>query len=258
MTTAPEYVYGIHAVDGLLRSKPRSVQPLWIQQGRQDKRINALLELAQNQGVPVARQSRQDLDTRVDGRHQGVVAEVLPGPQGAQSQGGNQWTQKQLLSYLDALQAPALLLVLDGVTDPHNLGACLRSADAAGVDAVIVPKDRSADLTPTVRKVACGAAEVVPFVRVTNLSRALEALKERGIWIYGAAGEAEKTIYDSNLQGPMALVMGAEGSGLRRLTRENCDFLVKLPMAGLVSSLNVSVATGVCLFEAVRQRNFGA
>ena len=258
MTTAPEYVYGIHAVDGLLRSKPRSVQRLWIQQGRQDKRINALLELAQNQGVPIARQSRKELDTMVDGRHQGVVAEVLPEPQGAQSQGGNQWTQKQLLSYLDALQAPALLLVLDGVTDPHNLGACLRSADAAGVDAVIVPKDRSADLTPTVRKVACGAAEVVPFVRVTNLSRALEALKERGIWIYGAAGEAEKTIYDSNLQGPMALVMGAEGPGLRRLTRENCDFLVKLPMAGLVSSLNVSVATGVCLFEAVRQRNFGA
>ena len=148
--------------------------------------------------------------------------------------------------------------MLDGVTDPHNLGACLRSADAAGVDAVIVPKDRSADLTPTVRKVACGAAEVVPFVRVTNLSRALAALKERGIWVYGAAGEAEKTIYDSDLHGPMALVMGAEGSGLRRLTRENCDFLVKLPMAGLVSSLNVSVATGVCLFEAVRQRNFGA
>jgi 23S rRNA (guanosine2251-2'-O)-methyltransferase len=258
MTTAPEYVYGIHAVDGLLRSKPRSVQRLWIQQGRQDKRINALLELAQNKGVPVARQSRKELDALVDGRHQGVVAEVLPEPQGVQSQGGNQWTQKQLLSHLDALQAPALLLVLDGVTDPHNLGACLRSADAAGVDAVIVPKDKSADLTPTVRKVACGAAEVVPFVRVTNLSRALAALKERGIWVYGAAGEAEKTIYDSDLHGSMALVMGAEGSGLRRLTRENCDFLVKLPMAGLVSSLNVSVATGVCLFEAVRQRRFGA
>jgi 23S rRNA (guanosine2251-2'-O)-methyltransferase len=258
MVTPAEYVYGIHAVDGLLRSNPRSVQRLWIQQGRQDKRINALLELAQNQGVPVARQSRKELEALVDGRHQGVVAEVLPEPQGVQSQGGNQWTQKRLLSHLDALQAPALLLVLDGVTDPHNLGACLRSADAAGVDAVIVPKDKSADLTPTVRKVACGAAEVVPFVRVTNLSRALAALKERGIWVYGAAGEAEKTIYDSDLHGSMALVMGAEGSGLRRLTRENCDFLVKLPMAGLVSSLNVSVATGVCLFEAVRQRRSDA
>ncbi len=132
--------------------------------------------------------------------------------------------------------------------------ACLRSADAAGVDAVIVPKDKSVDLTPTVRKVACGAAEVVPFVRVTNLSRALSGLKDRGIWIYGTAGESEKSIYDSDLQDPMALVMGAEGPGLRRLTREHCDFLVNLPMAGLVSSLNVSVATGICLFEVVRQR----
>jgi len=254
MAAKPEYIFGIHAVDGLLRNNPKSVQRLWVQQGREDKRITALLELAQNQGVPVARQPRKVLDEMVDGRHQGAVAEAFPNPGQTSADAGNQWSERELMAHLHALDGPALLLVLDGVTDPHNLGACLRSADAAGVDAVIVPKDKSADLGPTVRKVACGAAEVVPFVRVTNLSRALTALKERGIWIYGAAGEAEKTIYDSELRGSMALVMGAEGPGLRRLTREHCDFLVKLPMAGLVSSLNVSVATGICLFEAVRQR----
>ncbi len=254
MTQTLEYIYGIHAVDGLLRNKPKSVQRLWVQRGREDKRITALLELAQNQGVPVAHQARKELDAMAGGRHQGVVAEAFPEPFRDATEGGNQWTQKQLEAHLDALEKPALLLVLDGVTDPHNLGACMRSADAAGVDAVIVPKDKSADLTPTVRKVACGAAEVVPFVRVTNLSRTLVSLKDRGIWIYGAAGESEKSIYDSDLQGPMALVMGAEGPGLRRLTREHCDFLVNLPMAGLVSSLNVSVATGICLFEVVRQR----
>ena len=155
---------------------------------------------------------------------------------------------------VDEKDGPVLILVLDGVTDPHNLGACIRSADAAGVDAVVVPKDKSADLTPIARKVACGAAEVMPFARVTNIARTLEALKERNVWVFGAAGEAEKAIYDNDLTGSMALVMGAEGAGLRRLTREHCDFLVKLPMSGSVSSLNVSVATGVCLFEVVRQR----
>jgi 23S rRNA (guanosine2251-2'-O)-methyltransferase len=255
MTRALEYIYGIHAVDGLLRNHPRTVQRLWVQQGREDKRITALLELAQNQGVPVAHQARKELDAMAGGRHQGVVAEAFPKPaEDSTEAGGNQWPEKQLLAHLDTLERPALLLILDGVTDPHNLGACLRSADAAGVDAVIVPKDKSADLTPTVRKVACGAAEVVPFVRVTNLSRTLASLKERGIWLYGAAGEAENAIYDNDLQGPMALVMGAEGPGLRRLTREHCDFLVNLPMSGQVSSLNVSVATGICLFEVVRQR----
>jgi 23S rRNA (guanosine2251-2'-O)-methyltransferase len=210
----------------------------------------ALETLARNQGVATARESREALDGRVQGRHQGVVASI-------QEASSRHWDEKALWALLDELPGPALLLVLDGVTDPHNLGACLRSADAAGVHAVIVPRDKSADLTPVSRKVACGAAEVVPFVRVTNLARTLEALKERGIWLYGAAGEAEKTIYDSDLAGPLALVMGAEGAGLRRLTRECCDYLVKLPMAGSVSSLNVSVATGVCLFEVVRQRGAG-
>ncbi len=155
---------------------------------------------------------------------------------------------------LDRLDVPPLLLVLDGVTDPHNLGACLRTADAAGVHAVIIPKDKSATLNSTVRKVACGAAEVVPLVAVTNLARALEKLRQKGLWVVGTAGDAEQTLYQQDMTGPLIVVMGAEGTGMRRLTREHCDFLVNLPMQGSVSSLNVSVATGVCLFEAQRQR----
>jgi len=249
-----QYIYGIHAVDSLLRRKPKSVQRLWVQVGREDKRIASLLELAQNQGVPVAREDRKGLDDMVNGRHQGVVAEALSDPEHGEVTQANLWTEKQLLQAVEKKDGPVLILVLDGVTDPHNLGACLRSADAAGVDAVVVPKDKSADLSPIVRKVACGAAETVPFVRVTNISRTLQALQALGVWLFGTAGEAGKTIYDNDLTGPMALVMGAEGAGMRRLTREQCDYLVKLPMAGSVSSLNVSVATGICLFEAVRQR----
>ena len=242
-----ERIYGLHAVDALLRRQPGRIQRLWLQAGRNDKRIAAMLSLARNQGVDIL--PRAELDGKVRGRHQGVVAEVLPGER--------QWDETALLQLLDELDDAPLLLVLDGVTDPHNLGACLRSADAAGADAVIVPRDRSADLNATVRKVACGAAESVPLVRVTNLARTLESLKQRGIWLYGTAGDAEETLYESDLSGPLAIVMGAEGAGMRRLTREACDHLVKLPMAGLVSSLNVSVATGVCLFEVVRQRSFG-
>ncbi len=250
-----QYIYGIHAVDSLLRQNPKSVQRLWAQQGREDNRIGSLLELAQNQGVPVARESRQVMDDMVKGRHQGVIAEVYEVPvRGAENTQANLWQEADLLRMVEEKAGPVLLLVLDGVTDPHNLGACLRSADAAGVDAVIVPRDKSADLTPVSRKVACGAAEVVPFVRVTNLSRTLQALKDRAVWLFGTAGEAENSLYDSDLTLSMALVMGGEGSGLRRLTREQCDYLVRLPMAGSVSSLNVSVAAGVCLFEAVRQR----
>jgi len=249
-----EYIYGIHAVDSLLRQNPKSVQRLWAQDGREDKRIRALLELAQNQGVAVARQSRQALDDMVKGRHQGVVAETRGARAAGDDSQSNLWQEADLLRAVDEKAGPMLILVLDGVTDPHNLGACLRSADAAGVDAVVVPKDNAADLNPVSRKVACGAAEVVPFVRVTNLARTLQALKDRGVWLFGAAGEAENSIYDNDLTLSMALVMGAEGAGLRRLTREQCDHLVRLPMAGSVSSLNVSVATGVCLFEALRQR----
>ncbi len=252
------YVYGIHAVDGLLRHQPRTVRRLWVREGREDRRIAALLELARNQGVPIAQRSRQALDEMADGRHQGVVAEVVEEPAGGD--GSNLWREEALLALVEKRAGggrPLLILVLDGVTDPHNLGACLRSADAAGVDAVVLPRDRSADLNATVRKVACGAAEAVPVVRVTNLARSLRALKERGVWLFGTAGEAGQSLYQSDLTLPMALVMGAEGSGLRRLTREACDFLVSLPMAGSVGSLNVSVATGICLFEAVRQRGSG-
>ena len=249
-----QYVYGIHAVDSLLRQNAKAVQRLLLQAGRNDKRINALLELAQNQGVTVVREPRAGLDTRVSGRHQGAVAEVRELAGSGADAASNIWGEAELLRAVDEKEGAALILVLDGVTDPHNLGACLRSADAAGVDAVVVPKDNSADLTPVVHKVACGAAEVVPFVRVTNISRTLQALQSRGVWLYGTDGDAEQSLYNSDLTTSIALVMGAEGKGMRRLTREQCDFLIHLPMAGSVSSLNVSVAAGIFLFEAVRQR----
>lgn len=245
-----ERVYGIHAVDALLRRNAAGVLRLLVQQGRRDRRMAALLDLARNQGVAVESVPRRALDELVSGRHQGVVAEA----EASRGESANLWEEADLLRHIDGAGAPPLVLVLDGITDPHNLGACLRSADAAGVDAVVVPRDKAADLSPTARKVACGAAEVVPFVRVTNLARTLAALKERGVWLYGAAGEAEQSLYAADLTGPVALVLGAEGRGLRRLTREACDFLVHLPMVGSVSSLNVSVATGVCLFEVRRQR----
>lgn len=245
-------VYGMHAVDALLRRQPRAVRVLRVQAGRTDRRLSALLELAANQGVSVQRVPRAELDQAAAGRHQGVVAELLSEVEAPASVALD--SEAALWQHLDALDHPALLLVLDGVTDPHNLGACLRSADAAGVDAVIIPKDKSASITPVVRKVACGAAETVPLLVATNLARVLAGLRDRGVWLYGAAGEAEQSLYAQDLRGAVALVLGAEGSGLRRLTREHCDLLVHLPMAGGVSSLNVSVAAGVCLFEAVRQR----
>ena len=245
-----ETAYGIHAVDVLLRRSPERIISLSIQSDRNDKRIQGLLSLAQNQGVAVDRVTKADLDEMVSERHQGVVAVIKP----RQADGGV--AERDLSSYLKGIDCP-LVLVLDGVTDPHNLGACLRSADAAGVAAVIVPKDNSAELNAVARKVASGAADVIPLVRVTNLARTLRSLKELGIWIVGTTGEADTLVYDQDLSIPTALVMGAEGPGMRRLTTEACDFLVKLPMAGDVSSLNVSVATGICLFEAVRQRRSG-
>ncbi|AJE22763.1 23S rRNA (guanosine(2251)-2'-O)-methyltransferase RlmB [Azotobacter chroococcum] len=240
-----ERIYGVHAVEALLRHHPRRVKQLWLAEGRQDPRIQALLELARQARVPVGQRERRELDEWAEGVHQGVVAEVSP---------SQVWGEAMLDELLDRCEGPPLLLVLDGVTDPHNLGACLRTADAAGVQAVIVPKDKSATLNATVRKVACGAAEVVPLVAVTNLARTLEKLRQRGLWTVGTAGEVEQELYGLDLRGPTVLIMGAEGKGMRRLTREHCDYLVRLPMAGSVSSLNVSVATGVCLFEAVRQR----
>ena len=240
-----EKIYGVHAVEALLRHHPKRVKQIWLSEGRSEPRIQALLELAGQNRVAVGQAERRELDAWVEGVHQGVVAEVSP---------SQVWGENMLEELLERTEGSPLILVLDGVTDPHNLGACLRTADAAGATAVIVPKDKSATLTPVVRKVACGAAEVVPLIAVTNLARTLEKLQQRGLWVVGTAGEAEQELYQQDMTGPIVLVMGAEGKGMRRLTREHCDFLVKLPMAGSVSSLNVSVATGVCLFEAVRQR----
>lgn len=247
---AAELAYGLHAVEELLRRRPSPVRALLLQKGRDDRRLHALLALANASGIEQRRVERKQLDELAQGRHQGVVAELEPG---ATQNSELRWSEAELVKNLRD-KPSALVLVLDGVTDPHNLGACLRSADAAGVTAVLTPKDNAADLGPVVRKVACGATETVPLVRATNLARALDQLKEAGLWIYGAAGEAQSSIYETRFDGPIALVMGAEGKGLRRLTRERCDFLIKLPMAGSVSSLNVSVATGVCLFEIGRQR----
>jgi 23S rRNA (guanosine2251-2'-O)-methyltransferase len=242
-----QWVAGIHAVAALLKSNAPAVRRLLIQAGRQDARLAELIGLAREAGIAVETVARRELDEQPGGTHQGVAAWVVM----ADSTGREQ----DLRQLLDNLDHDPLLLVLDEVTDPHNFGACLRSADAAGVDAVIIPKDRSAPLNMTVRKVASGAAESVPVILVTNLARTLHYLKERGVWLCGTADGAEKTLYQQDLTGPLALLMGSEGKGLRRLSREACDFLVAIPMAGQVSSLNVSVATGVCLFEAVRQRS---
>jgi len=241
-----ELIYGMHAVDALLETQPERVIEIYTLKGRDDARLTDITNKAQEWGISVQQMQRKTLDEKSDGeQHQGVIARIKI---------AKVLTDNDLYSLLETLDKPPFLLILDGVTDPHNLGACLRSADAAGVHAVIIPKDNSATLTPVVRKVACGAAESVPLIHVTNLARTMRALQEKGIWIYGTAGEATQNIYDCKLEGGMALAMGAEGKGLRRLTREHCDELIKLPMAGAVSSLNVSVATGICLFEVVRQR----
>jgi len=243
-------VFGYHAVESLIRSAPRRIAALHVQTDRQDKRMQAICELCRNQGVSVLPCAKSELDAMVTGRHQGVIA-VLDTSVGAEA--GGMISEAELAEHLSQVAVP-LILILDGVTDPHNLGACLRSADAAGVTAVVLPKDKSADVNDVARKVASGAAETVPWVRVTNLARTIESLKQAGVWLIGTDGDAEGTLYEQDLSGPCALVLGSEGAGMRRLTRDLCDFIVKLPMAGAVSSLNVSVAAGVCLFEAVRQR----
>lgn len=241
-----ETVFGLHAVQALLKSAPHRVNEILVLQGRQDQRLQKVLAAAASADIKVRQASRKELDKLVDGNHQGVVAMSFP---------GELHDEKFLYKMLESLKQEPFLLVLDGVTDPHNLGACLRTAEAAGVHAVIAPKDNSASLTPTARKVSCGAAEVLPYIPVTNLARCLRKLQELGVWLIGTAGEAKQSVYQQDLKGAIALVMGAEGEGMRRLTRECCDGLINIPMAGEVSSLNVSVASGVCLFEAVRQRS---
>jgi len=240
-----ELIYGIHAVKAVLEKDPARFVEAYVLKGRQDDRLLPVLNELSRMGVSIQEMNRKVLDDKAKGaNHQGVIAKVKP---------AKQLNEHDLDLIIDQTEQP-LFLVLDGVTDPHNLGACLRNADAAGVAAVIVPEDKSAPMTATVSKVACGAAETVPLVRVTNLARTMRAMQEKGVWFVGTAGEATHDIYQTKLTGSLAIVMGAEGDGMRRLTRETCDGLIKIPMAGSVSSLNVSVASGVCLFEAVRQR----
>ena len=241
-----ENIYGIHAVQAVLANAPERLIEVYALKGREDKRLQPLLNELYNVGVSVQFLNRQTLDKKADGEvHQGIIARIQP---------AKELNENDLDQILQHQQNP-LLLVLDGITDPHNLGACLRTADAAGVCAVIMPRDKSAQLTSIARKVACGAAENVPLIRVTNLARTLRLLQqEYNVWVVGTAGEVTESLYQTKLSGALALVMGAEGEGMRRLTREHCDQLISIPMAGSVSSLNVSVATGVCLFEIVRQR----
>ncbi len=241
-----ECIHGIHAIGALLRRSPERVESLAVLRGRRDQRLEELLQTARVNGIAVRECAREELDRLAPGVHQGVVAQV---------RAATPLNESFLLdTLLPNLSEPALLLVLDAVTDPHNLGACLRSADAFGAHAVIVPRDNAAPLNATARKVASGAADVVPLVVVTNLARTLRALQQAGVWVVGAAGEAARALSTIDLRGAVALVMGAEGSGMRRLTREHCDHLAAIPMCGEVDSLNVSVATGVFLYEARRQR----
>jgi 23S rRNA (guanosine2251-2'-O)-methyltransferase len=240
------FVYGLHAVNAALERAPERVLELWIAGGRDDARTRELKQRATTVGVHVHSVSADALAKLVgDVAHQGTAAAMRP---------LRPWDEHELTLALNQLRVDPLLLILDGVTDPHNLGACLRTADAAGAHAVIIPKDRAATVDGVARKVAAGAAEFIPVASVTNLARTLELLKERGIWVVGTDGEAEKTLYAVDLKRPLALVLGAEGSGMRRLTRDKCDFLVRIPMAGHTPSLNVSVAAGIALFEALRQR----
>jgi 23S rRNA (guanosine2251-2'-O)-methyltransferase len=240
-----DYIYGIHALESLLNHSPERIIELWVLQGRDDDRLTPLLKAAEDFGCTAQRATKKTLDEKADSsQHQGVVARVKP---------AKVLAENELNELLDSTAVP-FLLILDGVTDPHNLGACLRNADAAGVHGIIVPKDNSVGITPTVSKVACGAAETVPLFQVTNLARTMRHLQDKGVWIVGTAGEADSELFQAELTGPLAIAMGSEDKGLRRLSREGCDKLVSIPMAGSVSSLNVSVAAGVCLFEAVRQR----
>ena len=239
-----QIIHGFHAVTSRLRADPKSVLEVYVDASRQDRRARDMLALLKAKQVRVVSADAKRLDgLSGQASHQGVVARVLPVK-----------LATDLDEVLDELTVAPLLLILDGVTDPHNLGACLRVADAMGVHAVLAPKDRSAGLNATVSKVACGAAETVPYCMVTNLARTMRELKDRGVWLLGADERGEASLYDKKLDGALAWVLGAEGEGMRRLTRETCDELVRIPMLGSVESLNVSVSAGICLSESHRQR----
>jgi 23S rRNA (guanosine2251-2'-O)-methyltransferase len=241
-----ETIYGLHAVRAMLTRHPERVRAIKFAERRDDPRTRQIEELAKKAGRPVQRIDGRALAQTLgaDAVHQGVIAEIEPLPA---------WSEDDLVAALESAKDP-MILVLDGVQDPHNLGACLRTADACGALAVVVPKDRAAQLNATARKVAVGAAETTPVVSVTNLARALKLLKEAGLWVVGADADGPKLAHETDLKGGVALVLGAEGSGLRQLTRQTCDFIVRLPQRGAVESLNVSVAAGMLLYEAVRQR----
>lgn len=244
MSSSPRILFGFHAVTVRVKTAPGSVVELYIDGTRRDARMRQFIERAKEAGVRLIESDELRLQALCGThRHQGVVAKVTAAP-----------ATKSLDDLLDTVEGPPLLLVLDGVTDPHNLGACLRVADGAGAHAVIAPKDHAVGINATVAKVASGAAETVPYFMVTNLARTLGELKERNIWVIGTADDAPRTLYAADLRQAVALVLGAEGQGMRQLTRKTCDELVSLPMAGSVESLNVSVASGIGLYEAVRQR----
>lgn len=237
-------LFGFHAITSRLRTRPESVREIFVASGRRDARMRDLITRARSHGIQPQEVAGERLDALAGtSRHQGVVAlvETITGP-------------TDIEQVVATLREPALLLVLDGVQDPHNLGACLRIADALGVHALIAPKDRAVGMTPVVAKVASGAADTVPYLQVTNLARTLRGLKDAGVWVIGADQEAATSLHSARLNGPLAWVMGAEGEGLRRLTRESCDELCAIPMQGTVASLNVAVAAGICLYESRRQR----
>jgi len=237
-------IYGIHTVTSAITKQASYIEQLYVVEGVSNKRIQALLEVAKKANLNMQLCSKAEADHMVgDVNHQGVVALIL----------AKQFHEKDIDHLLDSLEEEPFILILDGVQDPHNLGACLRTANASGVHLVIAPKDNAVSLTSSVRKVASGAAESTPYIQVTNLSRTLRKLKDRGVWLYGLSESGQKSIYEMDLSGARALVLGAEGAGLRRLTAEHCDVLLRIPLAGDVESLNVSVAAGICLFECVRQ-----
>ena len=241
------WIVGINPVEGALSNDAERVRELLVEQGQRNARVQELATRAKALNIPVHHRPREQLDKLAgEARHQGVVALYEAPPMAGEN---------DLPELLEAAGQDALVLVLDGITDPHNLGACLRSAAAARVTAVIVPKDRAVGLTPVVRRASAGGADRVPLIAATNLARVLRTLKDAGVWITGLAGDTDTSLYSIDMRGPVALVLGSEGEGMRRLTRETCDFVAKIPMPGAMESLNVSVATGIVLFEALRQRS---
>ncbi len=247
LSVPDDLIFGLHAIQAAVDVPASRVTEIWLADEREDERTRAIIEAAAQHNIALHKVPRENLDERLpDVQHQGGIARCKPLAN---------LDETHLYQQLDQLDEPPFLLILDCVQDPHNLGACMRTAEAAGAHAVIAPKDRASSLTATALKVSSGAAERLPFIQVTNLARVLKELQQRGVWLVGTSGESDSTLFDVDLKGPLGLVLGAEGKGIRRLTRDICDQVVLIPMKGQAESLNVSVATGVCLFEAARQRN---